>query len=135
MSATDELRRLLDERGVEYEVDEEYAMKYPPTQKVTWSSIIAGDDMTITAQDYCIGTNEDGSEEYCLDLEFHQLFTPEQAIAATLERKTCRIVEERASDTDAYWEYTLVMECGAEFIWAGSDYPICCPYCGGKVVK
>ena len=79
MSATDELRRLLDERGVEYVLDEEYGKKYPPEQNVTWSCDIAGEDMTVTARDYFIG---DG--EYCLDLEFHEVFTPEQAIVATL---------------------------------------------------
>lgn len=79
MTATDELRKLLDERGVEYVENDEYAKKYPPEQSITWSCDIAGEDMTVTARDYFIG---DG--EYCLDLEFHEVFTPAQAIAATL---------------------------------------------------
>lgn len=83
-TATDELRRLLDERGVEYVLDDEYAEEYPPEQRVTWSSDIAGEDMTVTARDYCININDDGSADYCLDLEFHEVFTPEQAVAATL---------------------------------------------------
>lgn len=84
MSATDELRRMLDERGVEYVLDHEYAEKYPPEQAVTWSSDIAGEDMTVTARDYFIG---DG--EYCLDLEFHEVFTPAQAVTATLGSCNC----------------------------------------------
>ena len=79
MTATERLCELLDERGVEYVLDEDYADKYPPEQSVTWSCDIAGEDMTTTARDYCIGGNE-----YCLDLEFHEVFTPEQAVEATL---------------------------------------------------
>lgn len=86
MTATDELRRLLDEAGVEYVLDEEYGKKYPPEQRVTWSCVIAGEDMTVTARDYCIGRDESGEWEYCLDLEFHEVFTPAQAIAATVGR-------------------------------------------------
>lgn len=79
MTATEQLLAMLDERGVEYVLDEEYGEKYPPEKSVTWSCDLAGEDMTVTARDYFIG---DG--EYCLDLEFHEVFTPEQAIAATL---------------------------------------------------
>lgn len=84
MTPTERLCELLDERGVEYVLDEEYGKKYPPEQRITWSSDIAGEDMTVTARDYCMGINDDGSNEYYLDLEFHEVFTPEQAIAATL---------------------------------------------------
>lgn len=87
MTPTERLCELLDERGVEYVLDEEYGKKYPPEQRITWSSDIAGEDMTVTARDYCMGINDDGSNEYYLDLEFHEVFTPEQAIAATLGRE------------------------------------------------
>ena len=86
MTAADELCRMLAKMGVEYVLDEEYGKKYPPEQRVTWSCVIAGEDMTVTARDYCIGRDEGGEWEYCLDLEFHEVFTPEQAIAATLGR-------------------------------------------------
>ena len=89
MTATDELRRLLDERGVEYVLDEEYGEKYPPEKRVTWSCDLAGEDMTVTARDYCININDDGSADYCLDLEFHEVFTVEQAIDATLGDVPC----------------------------------------------
>jgi hypothetical protein len=41
-NATDRLRKMLDERGVEYVLNDEYVKKYPPEQEVTWSSDIAG---------------------------------------------------------------------------------------------
>lgn len=61
MSATDELRRLLDERGVEYVLDEEYGKKYPPEQSVTWSSDLAGEDMTVTASAH---TGKGGTDDH-----------------------------------------------------------------------
>lgn len=123
-TATERLRELLDERGVEYVLDEEYGKKYPPEQSVTWSCDIAGEDMTVTARDYFIGINDDGSSEYCLDLEFHEVFTPEQAVEATLGRGTCKVVS-KPSDM---WE----CECGKAW-WHGGE-PNFCPNCGRSVV-
>lgn len=84
MIATDRLIAMLDERGVEYVIDHEYGEKYPPEQRVTWSVDLAGEDMTVTARDYCIGKDDSGECDYFLDLGFHEVFTPEQAIDATL---------------------------------------------------
>jgi hypothetical protein len=142
-SATDVLQRLLDERGVEYVVDEEYGKKYPPEKRVTWSCDLAGEDMTVTARDYCIGINEDGSGEYCLDLEFHEVFTVEQAIAATLGTGTCQDLGGTGANDEQVFNCS---ECGCvlslydrdgsnnlctSFIF---DYPRYCPECGRKVV-
>jgi hypothetical protein len=115
MTATDELRRLLDERGVEW--------WYGFNEK---STVFDGEHDVRYEVDGILGL---------LFIRSALNVTPEQAIEATLGRETCRIVEERANDTDVYWEDTLVMECGAEFIWAGSDNPVYCPYCGRKVVE
>lgn len=132
-TATERLRAMLDERGVEYEVSVENATGF---EHVIWHP------NKFSQWDW----NEEFGAGWLTG--WQQGITPEQAIAATLgndgagrtndgvaERKTCRIVAVRASDTDVYWEDTLVMECGAEFVWAGSDYPPRCPYCGGKVVE
>lgn len=134
MTATDELCHMLAKAGVEYVLDEEYGKKYPPEQRVTWSCDIAGEDMTITARDYCIGRDESGEWEYCLDLEFHEVFTPAQAIAATLGRGECYI------ETTDNWLpamcYHRCTTCGAFFavIDASGDIaPNCCPNCGRKV--
>ena len=67
MSATDELRRLLDERGVEYEVDD------AKTVRVTrWRAY--GDWV-------CFIEYDNGDTKFCIDA---RRLTPEQAIAATL---------------------------------------------------
>ena len=113
MIATDRLIAMLDERGVEYVIDHEYGEKYPPEQRVTWSVDLAGEDMTVTARDYCIGVDENGKREYyCLDLEFHEVFTPEQAIESTLGQGTCHIVKTwTESDYADHWRYSC-SECG-----------------------
>ena len=127
MTATEKLCAMLDERGEEYVVDEEYGKKYPPEQMVTWSCDIAGEDMTVTARDYFIG---DG--EYCLDLEFREVFTPEQAIAATLGARTCYPVPIYSFDGEiTEYDCDECSECGTE--WEG-DPPNFCPNCGAKVV-
>jgi len=150
-SATDELRRMLDERGVEYVVDEEYGKKYPPEKRVTWSCDLAGEDMTVTARDYCISIDDDGSADYFLDLDFHEVFTPEQAIAATLgatdakptqveSSGTCEADETdlipfvRADSDDFKVDYIHVMECtecGHVYEHVNGDYEYC-PRCGRK---
>lgn len=69
-SATDELRRLLDERGVEYRVS------------ATGYSIDIGPNMTAYAN----------RTDTTLDVSLRG-FTPEQAVEATLGRGTCEVVE------------------------------------------
>lgn len=145
MTAIDELCRMLAKMGVEYVLDEEYGKKYPPEQRVTWSCDIAGEDMTVTARDYCIGRDESGEWEYCLDLEFHEVFTPAQAIAATVGRGTCEADE---TETIKCWvkckdepntehmELIHVMECsecGHTYEHVNGDYEFC-PRCGKKRV-
>ena len=67
MTSTDELRRLLDERGVEYEVDD------AKTVRVTrWRAY--GDWVSFIEYD-------NGDTKFCIDA---RRLTPEQAIAATL---------------------------------------------------
>jgi hypothetical protein len=120
---------MLDERGVEYVVDEEYGKKYPPEKRVTWSCDLAGEDMTVTARDYCIGINEDGSGEYCLDLEFHEVFTVEQAIAATLGATDANPTQAESSGTCRTARRVIVADpatdCATGFCTCGN--------CGGGI--
>lgn len=69
-SATDELRRMLDERGVEYRVS------------ATGYSIDIGPSMTAYAN----------RTDTTLDVSLRG-FTPQQAIDATLGRGTCHAIE------------------------------------------
>lgn len=75
MTATDELRRMLDERGVEYEVDDAKTVRVTRWKAYgEWVSFIEYDT---------------GETRFCTDM---RRFTPAQAIAVTLGRGTCREV-------------------------------------------
>lgn len=137
MIATDELCRMLAEMGVEYVLDEEYGKKYPPEQRVTWSCDLAGEDMTVTARDYCIGRDEGGEWEYCLDLEFHEVFTPAQAVEATLGRSECRFrtverfIDARRSRADMCECDRCGYRCARGFIQ--DERFKYCPNCGARI--
>ena len=104
MNATDELRRLLDERGVEYTVvpEDMYSREYIKIGNIE------------------ILTNDRG------EVAVYYL-TPEQAVEATLGRGTCRMTEQ--DDRFGWWECS---ECGG--ILPAPDIINYCPNCGRKVV-
>lgn len=124
-SATEVLRRLLDERGVEYEGEtDEDGWAY-----TRWHGF---DDTGWLA----------ASDELCglLDLRGRYLFTPEQAIAATLgsfnctddERTngTCRNVADdgfECSECKSWW--TGPRDTKPPMLW-GFKY---CPNCGRRI--
>lgn len=112
MSATDELRRLLDERGVEW----------TGGQYTDW------DD-----------ANGHPAEAIELDGTLYAscVLTPEQAVEATLGRGTCRVVRSIRHDYEGGYggtEYEHELSCGHKTWWADDDPPEWCPYCGRKVV-
>lgn len=115
-SATEELRRLLDERGVEWH-HTSGSLGIPYTW---WHSPTMGEvDATEGA---------DGKLYMVLNLDL----TPEQAIEATLGRGTCANMDE---ETDAEW-FTC-SECNTELRVHEpfSAFSIhFCPNCGAKVV-
>ena len=122
MSATDELRRLLDERGV---------------------------DVHDGGHDYTVVRLSDGREfsyyEY-EDAEYDEriricsnLLTVEQAVEATLGRGTCEILgyddgydEGVDGEMYQYADARHFLSCGHEVY--GSITPKYCPECGRKVV-
>lgn len=125
MSVTEDLRRMLDERGIE------------------WNTF------SVSNAEYIHWTNSDG--HWCaasiggpLSLHVNILSaTPEQAIAATLGRGTCHIVK-KWSDSDYVedWNY-LCSECGCFIgvyerdpetgdVISADNY---CPNCGRKVER
>ena len=116
MTATDELRRLLDERGVEWETDRS-------GNRVMWGRPVDQfhDTMEFKAVDNAMPNG---------GLNVHICgFTPEQAIAATLGRGTCHITD------SGPWGYPCVCSaCGAS-----SDADVnngefnYCPNCGRRV--
>lgn len=116
MTATEHLRELLDERGVE------------------WIELV---DPGATA--WCNGSEGFIADEYENGkLELKTLKTPEQAIASTLGSRTCHKLPQTSDaicvvhrgDFSASFGYWTCSECGAE-CFEGARY---CMNCGAKVV-
>ncbi|MBP3885955.1 MAG: hypothetical protein J6D54_13600 [Olsenella sp.] len=106
MTATDELRRLLDERGVEH---------YDGTEMTLWLKDEHG---------YRASANELHSGRLSVHVWCD---TPEHAIEATLGRGECR---ECASMDDVF----ECSACGARYeSWALKRFASYCPDCGRKV--
>jgi hypothetical protein len=112
MTATDELRRLLDERGVE------------------WRERVWGGKHSVTTFWHARGVRWHYRENRFGELRLHaDGLTPEQAIEATLGRGTCRL--EREPNSDRLWWCSSCQsyhEHVSEFPW---EY---CPRCGARCV-
>lgn len=137
-SATEKLRRLLDERGVEYHVRNDF---------VTYVYL---DDRAIT---YFTDVVDGKMESVSVSVDFPKpvlngtvWLTPEQAIAATLGRGKCGMDMLDTGNEAAYEHYEYIMHCENchhEFgyvqydedggTWM-NDKPRFCPNCGCKVV-
>ena len=117
MTATDELHRLLDERGVEYK-DRNVFGKHV----FHWGKPFHGAMFT------------DAGEWTELVVENA---SPEQAVDATLGRGTCEVVSSIRHDYEGGYggtEYEHELSCGHKTWWADDDPPEWCPYCGRKVI-
>lgn len=119
MTATDELRRILDERGVEWW----QSVNMLGCVFTRWYSPLFSDEVVAME-------NGDGELEL-----FSHLMTPEQAIEATLGRGTCRL-ESMHGYTDPYvaTRYVVELSCHTLDDWPESEPPAYCPWCGAKVV-
>lgn len=135
MSATEELRRLLDERGVEYD---------------TAATVVSGTVATFwhDRDGYPCSAIEGADDIPSGEVSVQACITPEQAIAATLGRVTChnssKVMDEHGQARFA------CSECGAwidsrmlwnpeyrngESPWVNDCKLNYCPNCGRKVVK
>ena len=110
-SATDELRRLLDERGVKW-------------RPIAWNPKRETFYHTSDGVGFCADEYKDGVKIYT-----DATITPEQAVAATLGRGTCEV--EYVSD----WMGWHCKAC--DMLWQGlrDQRPRYCPNCGRKVVE
>lgn len=119
MTATDELRRLLDERGVEYKLS-------------AWSygSAVWWRDSSGT-----LWRAHDNENDDLLSFYAYNSITPEQAIDATLGRGTCHAVWEADAMTEdeRVGEY-VCSECGETFNDGHGEFPRYCPGCGRRCV-
>jgi hypothetical protein len=118
MTATERLRQLLDERGVEW-----------------WEDAFSSEHRTVF-------DGKDGVR-YCVHQLGSSLFissvlsvTPEQAVEATLGRGTCRIPETRIDhgsiEYNGMTAWRRCSACGAEVLASPPHY---CPNCGRRVVE
>ena len=116
MTATDELRRLLDERGVEW-------------MPIAWNPKRETFYHTPDGVGFCADEYTDGVRIYT-----DATITPEQAVEATLGRGTCHAVFEvdAMSEDERVGEY-VCSECGETFNDGHGKFPRYCPNCGRKV--
>ena len=113
MSATDELRRMLDERGVEWSTNETLADCW-----TRWD-----------AHGYrCTATEINGSFAFSVGNA-----TPEQAIAATLGGGTCCMRYKGGIPEFVSLDEWTCSECGSPLY--NDSEPIFCAFCGAKVVS
>ena len=113
MTATDELRALLDERGIDHTDAED-----GHTQHTWWRC----GDHKVTA---CASGQR---------LNVYNL-TPEQAVEATVGRWTCTVKHDvvyglRGCGIDQW----ACSECGHMW-WSIDGRPTCCPSCGAEVIS
>ena len=112
MSATDELRRLLDERGVEWRKAPHYSSESQDNE-----TIFEGNGIEWYVNDHMNGRLGLRALRYEV--------TPEQAVEATLGRGECRQIETEEG-------FIVCSECGAP---QPEDYTVYyCWCCGRKVV-
>lgn len=116
MTPTDELRRMLDDRGV-FWID----IPLVNMKRTCWK-------MNDEQEGYCY-YEEDG---FIVELTISNA-TPAQAIAATLGSGTCKNVHEPPKNT-TFWPspHFKCSECGATHV--SMEYVFYCPNCGRKVV-
>lgn len=124
MSATDELRRMLDERGVEWE-----DMSIRPYACTSWRD---PDGEPCTALE---GADDipDGR------LSAQALLTPAQAIDATLGRGTCRNISPKLGNDEFTCEECCARVYGSCGEWFDANWKYhkfnYCPNCGRRVVE
>lgn len=118
MSATEELRALLDARGVE------------------WSSI-GGDTAWFDSRGWTVEAVADDVDGTMLYVT--ALMTPTQAVEATLGRGTCHMTLRDDMRGHAYQDVYECSECGEQVVretyMGESEQPKFCPSCGREVVE
>ena len=126
MTATDELRRLLDERGVDYVGTHQAFTAWWGDHDIYWSA------MEVYDGELELGTNMSN-------------VSPEQAIAATLGTGTCHITPQFTCSECGHQyptrNYECYETCDGRTAYASLGYdvldckkPNYCPNCGRKVV-
>ena len=122
MTATERLRQLLDERGVEW----------------------MGTSYTKPTQGHPTNTSLDEEYNDAVFIEYFdgnvlRLFdlTPEQAVEATLGRGTCKVVGHGLTACDDIEFHWYALSCGHRLrpLWAAHVIGMYCPECGRMVAE
>jgi hypothetical protein len=119
MTDINELRRLLDERGVEWNATDTYRLLV-----TSWNDA--------SGHSWAFMEHRDGN--FSKLTAYH--LTPEQAIAATLGPKVCHMKETvyPFSDKDEYW--MVCSECGFSIYMRRGWQPLrYCSHCGARIVE
>ena len=118
MTATDELRRLLDERGVEW-IGTSFSK---PAKGHPTNTSLGEEHHEATFIEY-----DDGNVLRLFDL------TPAQAVDATLGRGACSLVREYFGQS-GNWYRLVCSECHHVIYDGWQEKPRYCPFCGSRVV-
>lgn len=122
MSATDELRRMLDERGIEW-----------------WSDDGHEPDHTEWVTDSVVFTSLRLFEDDRLAIKTIRAMTPEQVMEETVGRDTCHMRLTELRSGSAYQDIYECSECGEQVVrhtvMGESTPPKYCPECGRIVVE
>ena len=113
MTATDELRRMLDERGVEWTYKDGTVRWRGERHQYRFSAWLGINNEVLTVSAVKVA--------------------PEQAIEGTLGRRECKVNGSIDYGEFGCWEYEL--SCGCRFLWPDNETPRFCPECGRKVVS
>ena len=116
MTATDELRAMLDERGVEWQKPKDIMSRI----KTVWRD---------GPWEYTAIETRGG--EFSVYVEHRYWLTPAQAIEATLGRGECHVIATKK--LGELFGYRL--SCGHSMVNLFDDRPDYCPWCGAEVVK
>ena len=129
MTATEELRRLLDERGVEWRVGGETRHNKNTIWECEAGTAEFYEDLS-NGSTCLVLQHRDGMTRLTITSDMtpaERFVTPEQAIAATMERGTCHLLP---SSDGGYG-------CDRCYTWFPSmkEKPRFCPNCGARVVS
>lgn len=120
MSATDELRRMLDERGVEW-----HPSVWDRSTETYWKTADGNGCLAVQG-------------ETKLRLSFADYLTPAQAVEATLGRGECHNISPKLGNDEFTCEECLARVYGAGGQWFDANWKYhkfnYCPNCGRKVV-
>ena len=125
MTATEELRRMLDERGVEWRRTPHYS-----SESIDNETVFRGEGIEWYAHDHLNGRLGLRTARYEV--------TPEQAIEATLGRGTCRNISPKLGNDEFTCDECLARVYGSGGRWFDANWEYhkfnYCPNCGRKVV-